>query len=91
MDDKEKIDFDVIAYGRAFALMSGEGLKHIPLEDVDYLPDFEKDTKYKKTKYGHEISCRKGLWSVCAPTKKQALNEAGHYYRQYFDDGEYND
>jgi hypothetical protein len=50
---------------------------------------FSRLTKYKKTRYGHEIKCRKGLFSVVAPTKKQALQEARHYFVLYFEDGEY--
>lgn len=50
---------------------------------------FKENTTYKKTKFGHEINCKKGLWGVCAPTKEQAEKEAKHYFIQYFDDGEY--
>lgn len=50
---------------------------------------FKKNTTYRKTKFGHQISCNKGLWGVCAPTKEQAEREARHYFAQYFDDGEY--
>lgn len=38
-----------------------------------------------------EISCRKGLWSVTAPTELEAYREALHYFRQYYGDGEYSD
>ena len=51
--------------------------------------EFKKNTKHKVTIYGFEINCKKGLWGVCAPTEKQALNEAKYYFRQYFEDGEY--
>ena len=35
------------------------------------------------------IACKKGLWSVDAPTKEDALREARHYFAQYYQDGEY--
>jgi hypothetical protein len=50
---------------------------------------FKKFTRRKRTKTGYEIKCTKGLWGVCAPTKAQAENEARHYFRQYYEDGEY--
>ena len=53
--------------------------------------EFEKNTNYKISRFGHEINCIKGLWGVCAPTKAQAESEAMHYFMQYFEDGEYTD
>lgn len=50
---------------------------------------YKKFTTHKKTQYGYEISCAKGLWGVCAPTADQADREAKHYFVQYFSDGEY--
>ena len=50
---------------------------------------FERYTNYKITEFGHEINCSKGLWGVCAQTKKQAEDEAKHYFWQYYEDGEY--
>ena len=35
------------------------------------------------------IDCVKGLWGVDAPTLEQAEDEARHYFRQYWSDGEY--
>ena len=55
--------------------------------DID--ESFDKNTNYKISQYGHEFNCSKGLWGVCAPTKKQAEDEAKHYFIQYFEDGEY--
>jgi hypothetical protein len=37
----------------------------------------------------HIIRCKKGLWSVEAPTFIEALTEALRYFRQYYLDGEY--
>lgn len=34
------------------------------------------------------IKCKKGLWSVEGPMK-EAVNEAIHYFKQYWNDGEY--
>ena len=52
---------------------------------------FEKHTIRKKTAYGHEIKCSKGLWGVTAPTEQEAVREAKHYFAQYMCDGEYDD
>lgn len=51
--------------------------------------DFHKWVKFKKTKYGWEANCKKGLFGVTAPTKEIAENEAKHYFIQYWADGEY--
>ena len=53
---------------------------------------FEKYTKHKDHKDGsYSIDCVKGNFGVHAPTKATALNEARHYFVQYFSDGEYNE
>lgn len=39
---------------------------------------------------GYEYKCKKGLFSVYSPDKETALDEARHYFNQYFEDGEYN-
>ena len=36
-----------------------------------------------------EIDCKLGLWSVSAPDDQTAEREAVHYWRQYWQDGEY--
>ena len=50
---------------------------------------FHQHTRSRKTKNGYSIRCKKGLWSVTAPTKSQAEREAMRYFTQYFEDGEY--
>jgi len=52
---------------------------------------FEKFTVYEHTQFGHEVFCVKGLWGVSAPTKRQAMHEAVHYFEQYYADGEYDE
>lgn len=42
-----------------------------------------------KTKDRVSIDCRKGLWAIDAPTEEEAINEAYHYWQQYYSDGEY--
>lgn len=37
----------------------------------------------------YEINCKRGLWGVYSHDKDTALNEAGHYFLQYLQDGEY--
>ena len=56
---------------------------------MDIHEAFKKYTKTKKTATGYEVKCAKGLWGVHAPTEAEAMNEARHYFRQYFEDGEY--
>ena len=55
--------------------------------------DFKKHTKHHVSADGtqYSIDCKKGLWGVSAPTQEAALNEARHYFRQYWRDGEYSE
>lgn len=62
---------------------------YIAEQSRDHMKDFSTNTKHRITKFGHEIKCRKGLWSVCCPELGTALKEAAHYYQQYYFDGEY--
>ena len=50
---------------------------------------YEKWVEIKSVKNGVEIKCKKGNWSVIAPTKHAAQIEARHYFMQYLQDGEY--
>lgn len=50
---------------------------------------FKKWVKFRKTKNGYIAKCKKGFWSVHAPTYEEAEREARHYFAQYYSDGEY--
>ena len=50
---------------------------------------YKKWTTTITTKTGCTIKCKKGLWSVDAPTERKADVEARHYFTQYYADGEY--
>jgi hypothetical protein len=50
-----------------------------------------KKTTTTKIKNGYICKCTKGLWTVYAPTKKEAEFEGYKYWVQYFKDGEYNE
>lgn len=50
---------------------------------------FAKNTTLAKKGGRWECDCKKGLWSVMAPTKKSAKDEGRHYFAQYDSDGEY--
>jgi hypothetical protein len=50
---------------------------------------FKKFTRHRKWLDNHVVECKKGLFQVTAPTLDIAEREARHYFRQYFDDGEY--
>ncbi len=50
---------------------------------------FEKNTVLVEKKGRVSVECKKGLWSVDAPNKQQAMREARHYFVQYYADGEY--
>jgi hypothetical protein len=52
---------------------------------------FNKNTILTKLKGRWECECKKGLWSVSAPTKKEANKVGRHYFQQYLFDGEYDD
>ena len=52
--------------------------------------EFKENTKRSRTKDGrHKIDCKKGLWGVSCISEQKALKEAGHYFMQYYQDGEY--
>ncbi len=50
---------------------------------------FEKYSITKKTKFGFDCKCVKGLWGVTAPTRQQAIDTGYYYFVQYYTDGEY--
>jgi len=51
---------------------------------------FNKYVSIKKNRSGmYEAKCLKGLFSVSGPSKDKTTREAKHYFRQYFEDGEY--
>lgn len=52
---------------------------------------FNKWTTTRKTKSGYSVTCKKGLWSIHAPSKDDAFREALRYFAQYYSDGEYED
>ena len=51
----------------------------------------DKYSTYRAKHGRHEISCKLGLWSVDCPDQETAINEALHYFNQYYEDGEYKD
>jgi hypothetical protein len=53
--------------------------------------EMEKCTIYTWRGDRCEIKCRLGLWSVEGPYGLALINEAAHYFRQYREDGEYNE
>lgn len=53
------------------------------------MSEFNRCVTRKKLKSVYEIQCNMGLWSVIAPTKKEAEQEAKYYFSQYKLDGEY--
>jgi len=60
------------------------------LENLELIVSFQKNTERKLMKNGRfEIHCKKGLWGVDAPDSDTADVEALHYFRQYYEDGEY--
>ena len=51
--------------------------------------EFNKNSIRERCKDYYVISCVKGLWSVTAPTEREAEKEAFSYFVQYYSDGEY--
>ena len=51
---------------------------------------FAKNTIVNREGERWQIDCKKGFWSVNAPTLSEASREAEHYFRQYYFDGDYN-
>lgn len=52
---------------------------------------FIDNTREQKLKDGYSISCKKGLFTVYAPTRLKAYTEALHYFVPYAEDGEYDE
>jgi hypothetical protein len=50
---------------------------------------FAKNVEIKKVGAYWRANCKKGLFSLSAPTKEKCVSEARHYFRQYYEDGEY--
>jgi hypothetical protein len=42
-----------------------------------------------RSKDGRSINCRKGLWGVSSNCRHRTEQESFHYWRQYYNDGEY--
>lgn len=60
------------------------------------LHEFEKFSKCVDMKREEEgertvIECKLGLWTVDAPTTREAVIEAKSYFQQYLADGEYSE
>ena len=53
------------------------------------MSEFNRCVNRKRLNGGYEIECKLGLWSVAAPTKKEAEADAKYYFSQYKLDGEY--
>lgn len=65
------------------------GLKPCPFCGAQ--TDMEKCTIYTRRGDRCEIKCRLGLWGVEGPYGLALINEAERYFRQYKEDGEYNE
>lgn len=50
---------------------------------------YDKWVEIKPVENGIEIKCKKGNWSVVAPTKHAAQIEARSYFLKYLQKGEY--
>lgn len=53
--------------------------------------EMERCTTYKRRGDRCEIRCKLGLWSVEGPYGLMLINEADRYFRQYKDDGKYDE
>ena len=53
--------------------------------------DFERCTIYKRHGRRVSVRCRLGLWMVDGTDATAVIREAKHYFRQYREDGEYDD
>ena len=59
-------------------------MTRLPIDEA-----FNKNVEIKDKFVYWEARCLKGLWAVTALTKKRCMEEAGHYFRRYYHDGEY--
>jgi hypothetical protein len=61
-------------------------------EEIKLLNEFRRwtiTTHKNLRRKSVQINCKKGLWGVDAPDHETAEREAMHYFRQYYEDGEY--
>jgi len=56
---------------------------------LELLKSFDQNTISKQRGGRFAIDCKKGLWGVEAATEQEAIQEARHYFIQYYRDGEY--
>ena len=51
---------------------------------------FKENTEITRDRDGtYNIDCKKGLWGVSGAIYPKVMNEAKHYFQQYYSDGEY--
>lgn len=60
-------------------------------EFVKCVDEFVKCAEYSEKGGVYSYRCSKGLWGVECRDKHQAIQEAYHYFEQYYSDGEYDD
>lgn len=59
------------------------------MSDKHIQTELEKCVVYTRQGDRCTIRCKLGLWSVEGPYGLALINEAEHYFRQYKEDGEY--
>lgn len=70
--------------------MSAEDRREWAAEVVEMEAAFRKHT-IRRVRHGgrYSVRCRRGLWAVEGPDRESVDAEARHYFRQYYEDGEY--
>tara|TARA_R100000544_G_scaffold34455_1_gene21234 strand:- start:55 stop:318 length:264 start_codon:yes stop_codon:yes gene_type:complete len=62
------------------------------MSDITEFEKFYKCVDITKHDDGRtEVNCKLGLWGTDAPTMREAIVEAKHYFQQYLADGEYSE
>jgi len=58
---------------------------------IEALKSFPKNVEYTRKGGRHQFACKKGLFGVDCHTLESAVEEALHYFIQYYEDGEYDE
>lgn len=61
------------------------------MREIEIHTAFQHSVRHTTKDGRHQYECKRGLWAVDAPDEVQAHNEALHYFRQYYADGEYSE
>lgn len=70
--------------------LMGKVEENMEKQNLSIDESFKKNVTVRRSNERVFYGCKKRLWSVSGPDVPSMLQEARHYFRMYFEDGEYN-